>query len=122
MRKPRTYRMTVASVWYDERQNTVREYEMHFRVSRRGRIRNVRRYLARRGIPYFQQSIYRRYKHWIVKRKIRVSFEREEPARKIERMIRIETRRMEGKGKRWKAYPMPSRVLSYAKKRRKPKR
>ena len=118
----RMFRMTDSSTWYDEEAQQVREYELHFKVARRGKIRNVRRYLARRGIPYFQQSIYRLYEHWIVKRKIRVSFEREEPARKVERIIQIEVRRMEGVGKRWKAYPLPSRVLSYAKKRRKPKR
>ena len=123
LKKPvRMFRTTISSTWYDEETRQVHEFEIHMKVARRGIIRNVRRYLARRGVPYFQQTIYRSYRRWIPKGKIRVAFEREEPARKIERMIRIETRRMEGVGKRWKAYPLPSRVLSYAKKRRKPKR
>jgi hypothetical protein len=110
--------MTIATAWYDARAKRVREYEMHFKVARRGRIRNVRRQLARRGVPYFQKAIYDLYRRWIPKRKIRISFEREEPAPKVERTIAIEARRMEGVGKRWKAYPLPSRKLSYAKRRR----
>lgn len=63
--------------------------------------------------------IYRMFKRWIPKRRVRVAFEREEPAMKAESLIQIEVRRMEGRGKRWKAFKMPSRVLSYVKKKRK---
>jgi len=122
MQPVRTFRMTISSLWYDKKARRAREYELHFRVARRGGIRNVRRHLARRGVPYFQRTIYRKYKRWIPKGRIKVRFEREEPARKVERTIQIEVRRMEGKGRQWKAYRMPSRVLSYAKKRRKTKR
>lgn len=118
-RRVRTYRATIASTWYDKDAERVREYEMHFKVARRGSIRANRRYLARRGAPYFQQTVYRLYKYWIPKWKVRVAFEREEPAEKPEELIQIEVRRMEGKGKRWKAFPLPSRVLAYEKQQRK---
>lgn len=117
MTKARSYRMTIASTWYDTRTRRVREYEMHFKIARPGRIRNVRRQLARRGVPYFQRAIYRLYRRWIPRGKIRVSFEREEPATKAERTITVEARRMEGVGKRWKAHRVPSRILSYVKRR-----
>jgi len=113
------YRATISSTWYDKDAERVREYEMHFKVARRGSIRANRRYLARRGAPYFQQTVYRLYKHWIPKWKIRTAFEREQPAEKPEELIQIEVRRMEGKGKRWKAFPLPSRVLTYVKRKRK---
>lgn len=115
----RMHRATISSTWYDKISQCAREYEMHFKVARRGSIRANRRYLARRGAPYFQQTVYRLYKYWIPKRKVRIAFEREEPAEKSERLIQIEVRRMEGKGKRWKAFPLPSRVLTYEKQQRK---
>ena len=118
-KRVRTYRATIASTWYDKDAERVREYEMHFKVARRGSIRANRRYLAKRGVPYFQQTVYRLYKHWIPKRKVRIAFEREEPAEKTEQLISIEVRRMEGKGKRWKAFPLPSKVLTYEKQQRK---
>jgi len=117
----RVYRMTVASKWYDEPSRCAREYEMHFRIARSGQIPTVRRHLAKRGIPYFQQRIYRRFRRWIPKRQIRGSFEREEVAERSEPVMTIETRSMQYRGRDWKAFPFPPRVLSYAKKRRKPK-
>jgi hypothetical protein len=110
--------MTVASKWYDEPSRCAREYEMHFKAARTGKVRAVRRHLAKRGIPYFQRMIYRRFKRWIPKRQIRASFEREEVAMRTECVMTIETRSMQYRGRDWKAFPYPSRVLSYAKKKR----
>jgi len=121
----RVFRMSVSSTWYDEQTKKVREHEMHFKVARRGTIRSVRRYLAKRGTPYFQLVVYRKTGRWPPKRKVRISFEREEPSAAVrsDRLIQIEFRGMEGVGKRrrWEAYALPSRVLSYAKKKRKRK-
>ncbi len=117
----RLYRMTIASTWYDKRAGAAREFEMHFKVARRGKIRNVRHSLARRGVPYFQRSIYRQFRRWIPKRKIRISFEREEAATAAEGNIAINIRGMRYRGKQWKAMPLPSRVLPYAKKKGKRK-
>ena len=121
MPSARTYRMTIASAWYDKAARAQREYEAHFIVARRGRIRTIRRRLAKRGAPYFQRLIYRRFRRWIPKRKIRISFEREEPARKAQREITIDLRGMQYRGRKWQATPFPSKVLRYAKRKRKPR-
>ena len=118
MKSARTYRMTVASTWYDAEAGVAREYEMHFKVARRGRIQTVRLHLAKKGATYFQQAIYRRTGRWIRKRKIRISFEREEPATKGQNTITVEARSMQYRGREWGAVPLPSRTLSYAKRRR----
>lgn len=117
----RLYQMTIASTWYDKTARAQREYEAHFSVARRGKIRTVRRHLANRGAPHFQRLIYRRFRRWIPKKKIRISFEREEPARKVQREITIELRGMQYRGRKWQATPFPSKVLRYAKRRSKRK-
>ncbi|MBN1357570.1 hypothetical protein JW988_02265 [Candidatus Bathyarchaeota archaeon] len=124
MTKVRIYRMTIASFWYDKEAEHVREYEMHYKVAREGDIRKIREHLAKRGVRHFQQNIYRKFKRWIPKREIRVSFEREQKTirEKSDDLIQIESRRMEIRGKKWKAFGFPSRVLTYVKKKRKFKR
>jgi len=111
------YRMTVASKWYDEPSRCAREYEMHFKAARTGKVRTIRRHLAKRGIPYFQRTIYRRFKRWIPKRQIRARFEREEVDQRSTPTLTVETRSMQYRGRDWKAFPFPSKVLNYAKKR-----
>jgi len=115
------YRMTIASKWYDKPSQYEREHEMHLRIARPGKIRTVRRHLAKRGIPYFQQTIYRRFHKWIPKRYIRGKFEREESADRSESVITIEMRGMQYRGREWKPSRFPTRVLTYAEKRRKRK-
>ena len=115
------YQMTVASKWYDEPSSCAREYEMHFKAARTGKVRTIRRHLAKRGVPYFQRMIYRRFKRWIPKRQIRARFEREEVEKRSEPTITAETRSMQYRGRDWKAFRRPSKVLTYAKKRRKRK-
>ena len=119
MKTVRAYRMTVASRWYDEPSRCEREYEMHFKVARPGNIRTVRWHMVKRGIPYFQQVIYRRFRRWVPKRQIRARFEREEMEERGEAVIVIETRSMQYRGRDWKSFPFPSKGLTYAKKRRK---
>lgn len=118
---PRTFRMTIASTWYDNITQKAREYEMHYKAARRGSIVHVRRHLAKRGIKHFQQTVYRLFKRWIPKNKIRIAFEREELAKKVECLIQIEVRALIGRGRRWTAFGLPSRVLTYSKKKRKRK-
>jgi len=115
--RARTYRMTVSSTWYDERRKAALEHEMHFKVARGADIRKVRKNLAKRGVDYFQRVVHRQSRRWIPKRKIKVRFERERPAIKTERRIGIEARSMEFRGRQWKAYPLPSRVIQYGKKK-----
>jgi hypothetical protein len=72
----RTYRMTIASFWYDAIAEHVQEYETHYKVAREGDIKEIREHLAKRGVPHFQQNIYRKFKTWIRKHKVRVSLAR----------------------------------------------
>lgn len=118
MKYARTYRMTIATKWYDDRSKCEREYEAHSKISRHGEIRTVRWHLAKRVAPYFQQLIYRRFRKWIKKRYLRINFEREEVAAEAERNITTQLRGMQYRGREWKATPFPSKVLGYAKRRR----
>lgn len=110
--------MTAASTWYDPQRGRL-EYEMHFKAAREGDIRKVRVELAKRGIEYFQRSVYRKERRWIPKDRIRAAFERERPAIKVQPLMEIDVRGMEFKGRQWKAHPFPRRILTYTKKRRK---
>ncbi len=114
----RTYGMTIASAWYDQGAEVQREFEMHFKVARPGKIRTVERTMRRRGIPYFQQTIYRKFGKWVPGWKIRARFVLIEPATQAQRYIVITTRGMQYRGRHWKATPIPARTLSYAKKRK----
>jgi len=113
--------MTVATTWYDKNRQAAVEHEMHFKASRKGSIQTIRRELAKRGIEYFQKYVYRKERRWIPKHKIKAKFERERPAIRTEPLIMIDVRAMEYRGREWKAQPFPPRILSYVKKRRKPR-
>ncbi|MGB6680716.1 MAG: hypothetical protein WBF08_05245 [Candidatus Bathyarchaeia archaeon] len=118
MRYVRLYRMTVASAWYDQKEKNKKEYELHFKIARHGKIRTVRKRLKQRGVKYFQSRVYREFKKWIPRRKVKARFEREEPALKSQPRITVVVRGMEYKGKRWNAFSLPDRILNYAKRRR----
>jgi hypothetical protein len=115
----RLYQMTIAGRGYDERGKREFKPEFHLEASRSGKIRTVRRQLAKRGVEYFQQRIYRLYGIWIPKKDIRIGLELREPAVKTERTIRITAFAMTFKGRRSRALSIQSRVLSYAKKKHK---
>jgi len=110
--------MTVSSTWYDKQQQRVQEQEMYFTAVRSGNIETVRRTLAKRGISYFQQRVYRETKRWIPERRIKARFERERPADKAEALITIEPLKLERIERRWKASRMKPTVISYAKRKR----
>ena len=116
------YRMTVFSKWYDEPSRCAREYEMHFKIARPGKVSTVRRHMGKRGIPYFQKMIYRRFRRWIPKRQIRGRFEREEIGNRSQAVMTIETRSMQYRGRNWKSFLFPTKVLAYAKKRKRKRR
>lgn len=115
--------MTISSTWYNKTSKRAEEWELHFKVARRGTIRSNRRNLAKRGVRIFQQRVYNLVKRWMPKRKVKVSFEREEilPEGRSESVIQVEARSINYVGKRWSATQLPSRVLSYAKKPRRKK-
>jgi len=111
------FHTTISTKWSDERTQTAREHEMYFVVARRGDIRRIRRNLAKRGVELFQRDVYRRHRRWIPKRRIKVAFEREKPAKRAEDVIKVESLTMDYKGRRWKATRHPSRVISYGRRR-----
>jgi hypothetical protein len=117
----RLYHMTIATAWYDRRVEFQREYEQHFKASRRGSPTRIRRALARRGAAQFQRDIYRTHRVWLPLRKLRVSFEREEVAAASQRVIEVYTRSMRYRGKHWSATALPPKVITYAKKNRRAK-
>lgn len=118
----RLYRATASSTWYDEKEQKAKEFELHYSVARHGEIKTVRKHLADRIVPHFQQAAYRLSKRWIRKSRVKVRFEREQPALRSQRLILIDARRMEYRGRQWKAYRLPSRTLSYARRRRRRQR
>jgi hypothetical protein len=111
--------MTIATRWYDQRAQRARSYEAHFKAARHGNIGTVRKKLANKGVPFFQRQIKQRYGVTIPKGKMRISFEREEPATKIEREAHVEFRVMEFRGRQHSAAPSPSKILRYVRRRRK---
>lgn len=115
----RLFRMTVATRWYDESAGKGRLYEGHFKAARSGSIHTVRQNLANKAIPFFQRTIQKRYGKWIPKDKIRIGFEREESATKASPEVDVEFRDMEFRGKKYSAYPRPSSVMRYVRRRRK---
>jgi hypothetical protein len=114
----RLIRMTIAAGSYDPRAGFARLHEMHFKAARPGPVKGNRRKLARRGVAHFQQQIYRKYHIWIPKRKIKVRFEREERATKAQRHVSVDFRTMRYHGRQWSATSAPSRVITFARKRR----
>ena len=124
MTRARLYKMTICSAytWYDKAEEGARSFDLHFTVARRGKTRTVRRTLAKRGIPYAQQLIYRKMKKWIPRRGLKVKFEREQPALRGESKIRIIGQSMIFRGRRWSAKTIGEWKLSYTKKKRPSKR
>ena len=110
--------MTIASTLYDPRAGFAREFESHFEATRKGSVRSIRRRLAARGIPIVQREIYKRYGIWVSKRKLKVRFEREMPGTRVRPDMTIHRRSMRFRGKHWRATALPSRVISYSKRRR----
>ena len=115
----RLYRMTVATSWYDRHAGFKREYEGHYKVARCGSPGRVRRQLARRAMSEFQRQVYRLDGTWVPLRKIRAQPEREEAAAAEQRFIEVYTRVMRYRGRHWSATELPTRTISFTKRRRK---
>jgi hypothetical protein len=104
----RRYLWTVAVSWYDPRLGCKRELEFHYSVARSGPIRENRRKLGLRGAKYYQLMLLVKYGKYVPRGSIKVQYEREQPASKVERRISVEGRSMEYKGRHWTATPLPS--------------
>ena len=75
-----TYSMTVSTVWYNRPAHMGQGYEIHFKTARRGRIADVRHELESQGTTYFQKAFYDQFGRHVPEKRLRIGFEREEPA------------------------------------------
>jgi uncharacterized protein (UPF0248 family) len=114
----REYRMTIVSRSYHKALEGVKSHELHFRVSRKGSVKTVRRILATRGIQYFQGFVYRRTGESIPLHRIEVRFERELPATRQTKHVRVEARSIIYKGRHSQATTLGQGKLSYPQERR----
>ena len=119
MKGIRLYKMVLSTGWYDEDNKRPVTHESYYQVARKGKIKTVKKSLTKRGLKHFQQSVYRFTKHWPRKHRVRVSFERIMPVTKSDKHIQIQTLSMEKKNGQWSATRLPSRILTYIKRRRK---
>lgn len=113
----RTYRMTVATTWYDEETGQLLEYESHYKVASKGEIQDVRKQLTETGLDDFRRFVRNQTGHLPALHRVRVSFEREEPALAEDDGITIESRTMRrvgsGDDRHWSARKLPTRRLRW---------
>jgi len=108
----RVYRMTLATRGYSPSQNAW-SFEAHYTAALPGDIGDVRVDLADFGIPHFRGAIMRRYGLRIPEGKIRVGWEREEPALASSPDVHVEFREMTYRGKQTYARRLPPQALRY---------
>jgi hypothetical protein len=113
-----TYRMTASTIGKGYYLPAGMEwgYEMHLKTSRSGKIEDIRRVIETEGTEYFQKTMHDEFGRSIPKRRIRVGFEREEPATRVENNVIVRSTYLEYRGGKWESTAMPSKVLRYAKK------
>jgi len=123
-RKPavRLYRMTIATFHYDKPTHQLIEYEMHFKIARRGDIKRVRRRLAKLGAAYFQRWLRRAREISVPRRKLKIAFEREARAYVEQFAATVRTFIMRRERRRWVAQELLLRTMSYVRRRRRRKR
>jgi hypothetical protein len=104
----RRYYFTIAAQWYDPWSGRKREVETHFSIARGGQIRDNRRSLGIRGARYHQVMLFKTYGKIVPLSSLRVRFERQERAGKVDKKISVKARAMQYKGRQWSAKPLPS--------------
>jgi len=118
----RLYRVTISTFWYNEETRQLCEFEMHFKIARRGDIRHVRRKLAERGLGHFKRWLKRVDRTWKPEeqyRKIKVAFEKERYARKEQAHASVRRFVMRRVKRRWVAKELRAGRMRYARKRSK---
>lgn len=108
----RVYHMTLATRGYSPSQNAW-SFEAHYTAALSGDIGDVRVDLADFCIPHFRGAIMRRYGLRIPESKVRVGWEREEPALASSPDVHVEFREMTYRGKQTYARRLPAEVLRY---------
>ena len=112
MASARLYRMTLSTRGYSLGQNAW-SFEAHYTAALPGDIGDVRVDLADFCIPHFRRAVLRRTGVRIPEGKIRVGWEREEPALTPSPDIHVEFREMTFRGKETHARRLPPEVLRY---------
>ena len=115
----RVYRATVATFHYDKPTRQLIEYEMHFKIARRGKLRTIRARLAKLGLKHLQSWLRRYAKISIPKGKLKVAFEREAHARKQQTHASVRRFVMHRVKGRWTSKELPAGTMSYVRRRRK---
>lgn len=105
------YQMTVSTVWYNCFVGRGEGFEMYFETARRGKIADVRKELESEGTAYFQKAFYDRFGRRIPRRKLRVGFEHEEPATRVQNNILVQATSIKYYDGRWNSTPMSQRLL-----------
>jgi hypothetical protein len=122
-RKPlRLYRMTIATFWYDSETRQLVEYEMHFKIARRGKLRTVRARLAKLGVKHLQSWLRRHLKISIPKGKLKIAFEREAHAKVQQQKASVRRFVMHRVKGRWTSKELPAGTMSYVRRRRRKKK
>jgi len=120
LRKPkiRLYKMTISTFWYEKETHQLVEFECHFKIARRGRVKTVRNRLARLGGKHLQNWLHRERKIWIPKRKLRTAFEKEQYAKKQQTHATVRRFSMRRVKKRWISKELAPGRMKYSRKRR----
>jgi hypothetical protein len=103
----RRFTWTVAHPWYDPMGGCKREVETHYTVAVSGSIRDNRRKLGLRSAKHHQLMLFKKFGIFVPLGKLRVRYERETRASKVDREIPVKTRGMEFRGKKWNATQYP---------------
>jgi len=104
--------MTLSTRGYSPSQNAW-SFEGHYTAAISGEIHDVRLDLADFCIPHFRRTVLRHTGQRISEDKIRVGWEREEPALAPSSDIRVEFREMSYRGKQIYARRLPAETLRY---------
>jgi hypothetical protein len=114
--------MTIATFWYDKPTHQLIEYEDHFKIARRGKLRTVRTRLAKLGVKHFQRWLRRYAKISIPKRKLKVAFEREVYAKVQQQKASVRRFVMHRVKGRWTSKELSPGTMSYVRRRRRKKK
>ena len=115
MSSARVYRMTLSTRGYSLGQNAW-SFEGHYTAALPGDIHKVRFDLADFCIPRFRRTVLRLAGQRISEDKIRVGWEREEPALAPSPDVHVEFREMTYRGKQTYARRLPAETLRYGNK------
>lgn len=112
-----THRMTVSTFHYDHKEKKLSEYEMYFKIARRGDPTKIRANLAEKGREHFRKWLNR---HDIpLQRDTEVHFELEQAAKRTQEYASVRRFVIRRINKRWVAEELAPGRMRYGRRRRK---